>query len=46
MILIKGKRTKLEGDTRILMAESARALYALIDAQATASGKSFVETAE
>ncbi len=46
MIVVKGKQTTLEGDTRSLMAESARILYALISAQANASGKPFEETAE
>lgn len=46
MIFIHGSRTTLEGDTESLMKESARALYVLIEAQATASGKPFTETAE
>lgn len=46
MIIVKGKQLTLDGNTRSLMAESARILYALIRAQSDESNKPFEETAE
>lgn len=46
MIIVKNKKIALDGDTRSLMAESARILYALIRAQSDADNKPFEKTAE
>lgn len=46
MIIVKNKEITLDGDTRSLMAESARILYALIRAQSDADHKTFEKAAE
>lgn len=46
MIIIKGGSVTLDGDTKGLMAECAKGLYTLINAQANASNAPFTKTAE